>query len=67
MSDEVEKAVRVLPLNFYHYLLEETHAKVGYIVDPNNYLRDIGVAHCRALAKSLRNYQYDCAHKLMMV
>lgn len=59
MSDAIGRAVQVNALSLDHYLHKKMYARVDRIADPNNLLCIIDRAHCRALAQSLGNYNYD--------
>lgn len=54
MSDDIGRAIQADPSNLYHYLYEEVYVMAEQIVDPNNLLRNIDEARCRAPADSFR-------------
>lgn len=54
----IGKAALVYHFSFGHYHHEENVARVNWIFDANNALRDITEAHCCAQTKSFRNSKY---------
>lgn len=56
ISDDIGRAVYVLPLNLYHRGLEEIYIRVDLMVHPTRSPRDTVKAHCRALVASFLNF-----------
>lgn len=67
MSDEIERAAQVHPLNPDSYRREGICALVNQIVHPNNPHRNINEAHCHTLAVSFCSYKYNYGRYLMIV
>lgn len=58
-SDDTGWPVQVHSLDLDRYLHEDFYARLDQITDQSSLPRDIDEAHRRALAKRLRNYDYD--------
>lgn len=67
ITDDVGRSILVSPLSLDHFLRKEIYATVDQDTNPNNFLRVIDEAHCRAPAELFRNYNYDYAHGMMIV
>lgn len=57
MSDSIDKAVQVHPLNLAHYLHEDIHTRMDHIMNLNYAPRSIDETHCRKLAESFHSYK----------
>lgn len=65
MSDEIERALQMQPLNFDQYHHKKSFVRANKIEDPNNPPLDIGKAHFRAPVNMFRNYNYCYAWGMM--
>lgn len=61
MPDEMEKTVRMQPLNYAQNNHQKVYSRIDRIGDLSHSLRAVDKAHCHALAESFCNYTFDYA------